>query len=49
MIHSLVFLWTPKGFISPEYFLNIPVYPVYPSGESSGKITWLKWVIYYYN
>ena len=21
-IHSLVFLWTPKGLISPEYFLN---------------------------
>ena len=21
-MHSLIFLWTPKGFISPEYFLN---------------------------
>ena len=21
-IHPLIFLWTPKGFISPEYFLN---------------------------
>ena len=21
-IHSLIFLWTPKGFISPEYFFN---------------------------
>ena len=21
-IHSLIFLWTLKGFISPEYFLN---------------------------
>ena len=21
-IHPLIFLWIPKGFISPEYFLN---------------------------
>ena len=21
-IHPVTFLWTPKGFISPEYFLN---------------------------
>ena len=21
-IHPLIFLWTPKGFIAPEYFLN---------------------------
>ena len=21
-LHSLIFLWIPKGFISPEYFLN---------------------------
>ena len=21
-VHLLIFLWTPKGFISPEYFLN---------------------------
>ena len=27
-IYLLIFLWTPKGFISPEYFWrNIPVYP----------------------
>ena len=21
-MHTLIFLWTPKGFISSEYFLN---------------------------
>ena len=22
-IHPVIFLWTPKWFVSPEYFLNI--------------------------
>ena len=30
-IHHLIFLWTPKGFISPEYSLNFFFKPVYLS------------------
>ena len=30
-IHLLIFLWTPKGFISPEYLLNFFLKPVYPT------------------
>ena len=30
-IHHLIFLWTPKGFISPEYFLIFFFKPVYLS------------------
>ena len=28
-MHPLIFLWTPKDFISPEYFLNFFLKPVY--------------------
>ena len=28
-IHTLIFLWTPKGFISPESFLNFFAKSVY--------------------
>ena len=31
IIHLVIFLWTPKGFISPEYFLNFFLKPVYPT------------------
>ena len=30
-IHSLIFLWTPKGFISPESFLNFFLHLYIPS------------------
>ena len=30
-IHPLIFLWTPKEFISPEYLLNFFFKLVYPT------------------
>ena len=30
-IHPLIFLWTPKEFISPERFLNFFLKSVYPT------------------
>ena len=43
-IHTLIFLWTPKGFISPESFLNFFLNLYNPpwlqkSFKFSGKIT----------
>ena len=42
-IHLIIFLWTPKGFISPEYFLsfssNLYIPPMLRKGIYGIKIT----------
>ena len=45
-IHLLIFLWTPKGFISPEYFLNFC--QTCMSHHGYGKISNLWWKFMHY-